>query len=66
MTVRFFILQSHYRSTLDFSSEALVASEKAFKRLWEAYEVLQKFSAGNNESAGDPDLDKELVVKSVG
>lgn len=41
MTVRFFILQSHYRSTLDFSSEALAASEKAYKRLWEAYENLQ-------------------------
>ena len=40
MTVRFFILQSHYRSTLDFSNEALQASEKALKRLWEAYENL--------------------------
>ena len=37
MTIRFFILQSHYRSTLDFSNEALQASEKALKRLWEAY-----------------------------
>src|SRR5882757_3831259 len=34
MTVRFFILQSHYRSPVDFSSEALQASEKALKRLW--------------------------------
>ena len=42
MTVRFFILQTHYRSTLDFSSEALVAAEKGLKRLWEGYEVLQK------------------------
>jgi cysteinyl-tRNA synthetase len=42
MVVRFNILQSHYRSTLDFSNEGLQASEKAFKRLWEAYEVLQK------------------------
>ena len=33
MTIRFFILQTHYRSTLDFSSEALVASEKGLKRL---------------------------------
>ncbi|MFZ1527664.1 MAG: cysteine--tRNA ligase [Ferruginibacter sp.] len=43
MTVRFFILQSHYRSTLDFSSDALAASEKALKRLWEAYEILKGF-----------------------
>lgn len=42
MTIRFFILQSHYRSTLDFSNEALQAAEKGLKRLWEAYENLQK------------------------
>ena len=47
MTVRFFILQSHYRSTLDFSSEALVASEKALKRLWEAYENLKNLNAAH-------------------
>jgi cysteinyl-tRNA synthetase len=45
MTVRFFILQTHYRSTLDFSSEALVAAEKGLKRLWEGYEVLNKLQA---------------------
>jgi cysteinyl-tRNA synthetase len=33
MTIRFFILQAHYRSTLDFSNDALKASEKAFKRI---------------------------------
>jgi cysteinyl-tRNA synthetase len=43
MTVRFFILQSHYRGTLDFSNEALQASEKAFKRLWEAHEWFSKY-----------------------
>jgi cysteinyl-tRNA synthetase len=36
MTVRFFILQAHYRSTLDFSNEALQAAEKGLKRLLEA------------------------------
>ena len=46
MTIRFFILQTHYRSTLDFSSEALVAAEKGLKRLWEAYEILKKLEAG--------------------
>jgi cysteinyl-tRNA synthetase len=44
MTVRFFILQTHYRSTLDFSNEALSAAEKGMKRLWEAYELLQEMS----------------------
>ncbi len=59
MTVRFFILQSHYRSPLDFSSEALVSSEKAFKRLWEAYATLQKLEA-TNTYATDDELDKKV------
>ena len=41
MTIRFFILQTHYRSTLDFSNEALIAAEKGLKRLMEAYEWLK-------------------------
>ena len=40
MTIRFFILQAHYRSTLDFSNEALQAAEKGFKRLMEAVDKL--------------------------
>jgi cysteinyl-tRNA synthetase len=43
MTIRFFILQTHYRSTLDFGNEALVAAEKGLKRLMEAYEWLQQY-----------------------
>jgi cysteinyl-tRNA synthetase len=60
MVIRFYILQTHYRSTLDFSNEALQASEKALKRLWEAYEVLQKLEPSTNETAGDTDLDKKV------
>ncbi len=44
MTIRFFILQTHYRSTLDFSNDALLAAEKGLKRLWDAYEKLQAMS----------------------
>ena len=40
MTVRFFILQAHYRSTLDFSNEALQAAEKALKKVMQAYKDL--------------------------
>ena len=40
MTVRFFILQAHYRSTLDFSNEAMEASEKGFKRLMNSFDLL--------------------------
>lgn len=42
MTIRFFILQTHYRSTLDFGNEALQAAEKGLKRLWDAYQELVK------------------------
>lgn len=37
MTMRFFMLQAHYRSTLDFSNEALQAAEKGLERLMEGY-----------------------------
>jgi cysteinyl-tRNA synthetase len=42
MVVKFFMLQAHYRSTLDFSNEALDASEKGFKRLMAALALLDK------------------------
>ena len=42
MTIRFFILQAHYRSTLDFSNEALQASEKALQRMLEGWDNLSK------------------------
>ena len=45
MTVKFFILQAHYRSTLDFSNEALDASEKGFRRLMNAVSLLPKLVA---------------------
>lgn len=61
MTIRFFILQTHYRSTLDFSNEALQASEKGLKRLWEAYEHLRKLDvSGAGKEAGDAALDKKV------
>ena len=41
MTIRFFILQAHYRGTVDFSNEALKASEKALGRMLEGYRRLQ-------------------------
>ncbi len=46
MVVRFFMLQAHYRSTLDFSNEALDASEKGFKRLMSSIGHLNKLKAG--------------------
>ncbi|HEV7231858.1 MAG TPA: cysteine--tRNA ligase [Bacteroidia bacterium] len=51
MTVRFFMLQSHYRSTLDFSNEALQASEKGFQRLMNSYELLGKLKSSSSTSS---------------
>lgn len=45
MTLRFFILQAHYRGTLDFSNSALQASEKGLQRLWNAAEIAKKLTA---------------------
>ncbi|MES1218683.1 MAG: DALR domain-containing protein, partial [Bacteroidota bacterium] len=60
MTIRFFVLQTHYHSTLDFSNEALQAAEKGLKRLWDAYENLKKLEAVN-DSATDNELDKKVI-----
>lgn len=51
MTVRFFILQAHYRSTVDFSNEALLAAEKGLNRLLTAYhklDVIRKYEIKSN------------------
>lgn len=53
MTIRFFMLQAHYRSTLDFSNEALQGAEKGFKRLMQAHALLQKLES--NEVKGEED-----------
>ena len=65
MVVRFFILQSHYRSTLDFSNEALQAAEKGLKRLWDGYEKLRVMSYESKEGTLDKELDAK-IVKLIG
>ncbi len=60
MTIRFFILQTQYRSTLDFSSEALVASDKGLKRLWEAFTILKSLDVDKDWLAQDPELDDKI------
>jgi cysteinyl-tRNA synthetase len=61
MVIRFYILQTHYRSTLDFSNEALQASEKALRRIWEAYELLQKLNHPGNTIAENKELDAQVT-----
>jgi cysteinyl-tRNA synthetase len=60
MTIRFFILQTNYRSTLDFSNEALQAAEKGLRRLMDAYEWLNGLAVDSWQLA---DLPVQSVVK---
>lgn len=74
MTIRFFMLQAQYRSTIDFSNEALQAAEKGLQRLAEAYARLQKLSVGKEttvdvaglrqrcEEAMQDDLNSPIVI----
>jgi cysteinyl-tRNA synthetase len=66
MTIRFFILQTHYRSTLDFSNEALMAAEKGLRRLMDAYEWLvnikpESVPASTKAQAGSSELDQKVL-----
>ncbi len=58
MMLRFFMLQSHYRSTLDLTDEALLAAEKGYRRLMEANKNLQAFTPPGGGSAAE--LDKAV------
>ena len=51
MAIRFFILQAHYRSTLDFSNEALQAAEKGLKRMMAAMQTLEKLKPGEKSDS---------------
>lgn len=53
MAVRFFMLQAHYRSTLDFSNEALDAADKGYRRLMNAMALLPKLKASGKKSEVD-------------
>jgi cysteinyl-tRNA synthetase len=53
MVVRFFIMQAHYRSTLDFTSDALIAAEKGYDRLGDAYQTLMTLTPSENKSSSD-------------
>ena len=77
MTVKFFMLQAHYRSTLDFSNDALDASEKGFKRLMNAISLLPKLTASeqgdividpireNCEQAMNDDFNSPVVIAEL-
>jgi len=57
--VRFFMLQSHYGGVLDFSNDALLASEKGFKKLMQAYKLLKK--AVSNASQSKDEINNKIT-----
>ncbi len=77
MTIRFFILQAHYRGTVDFSNEALKASEKALGRMLEGYRRLQELTPSEGSTidvsnirrkcyeAMDDDMNTPIVIANL-
>lgn len=77
MTIRFFVLQAHYRSTLDFSNEALQAAEKGLDRLMKGIEALDKVKPAaastvdpaeleaRCRAAMDDDLNSPMVISAL-
>ena len=59
MTIRFFILQAHYRSTVDFSNDALQAAEKGLERLMDAVHALDKIQPSTTTSVQLADLSEK-------
>lgn len=59
MTIRFFILQAHYRSTLDFSNEALQAAEKGLQKLLKAFMLIPKLKA-----SAESDVDVKTMFEN--
>ncbi len=62
MTIRFFILQAHYRSTLDFSNEALQAAEKGLNRLMKGVEALTKIKPSDSSSIEVEELEQRCAA----
>ena len=77
MTIRFFILMAHYRGTVDFSNDALIAAEKAMSRLMEAYNAIDRIQPSADSSvnvsgfktkcyeAMDDDLNTPIVISHL-
>lgn len=63
--VRFFILQAHYRSVLDFSNEALLASEKGYNKLMESIRILETLNPSSNTSDFNVVLWKENCYNAM-
>jgi len=62
MVIRFFMLQSHYRSTLDLTDDALQAAEKGYRRLMEAYRTAQALTPAAGATAGALDAEINQLI----
>lgn len=60
MTLRFFLLQAHYRSTLDFSNEALKAAQKGFQRLMNGVRILEELTPSSDSDYNVNEWRKKL------
>jgi len=60
MTIRFFVLQAHYRSTVDFSNEALQAAEKGLRKLMTAIDTLEGIQVSSESTLNIDDYKKKL------
>lgn len=62
MSVRFFMLQAHYRSTLDFSNDALEASDKGYKRLMSAIALIPKLKTSEKSDVNVADIKARCIA----
>lgn len=62
MTIRFFVLQAHYRSTLDFSNEALQAAQKGMEKLLNAITLIEKLPTADTSSINIGELQEKCYT----
>ena len=62
MTIRFFILQAHYRSTIDFGNDALKAAEKGLIKLMNAYNTINKLTSSEKSTYDVDKLEKDCYL----
>ncbi len=65
MILRFFMLQAHYRSTLNLNDEALLAAEKGYYKLMEAYQILEDLKHEENIKISDEDQQINSLIAST-
>jgi cysteinyl-tRNA synthetase len=65
MTLRFFVLQAHYRGTLDFSNDALLAAQKGWQRMQTAFKLLNNLPTVNEGDTIEVDDLLAAVVSSL-